>query len=81
MMLANSVFVQVSNNVVMEEAVWAPSGAWYTICGRLRLLFGAVGLPPRFSRVWEYASARGVGERGLVFARKKGVGVVVIDTF
>jgi hypothetical protein len=60
-MLANSVSVQVSSNFVGEETVWVPSGPSFTIRGRSRLLFGALGPPPRWSRGWENAGARRMG--------------------
>ncbi len=68
MMLANSVYVQVSSNVFREEAAWVPSGAWFTIRGRLRFFIGALGPPRRWSRGWEYACVGEMGEEGSVFA-------------
>ena len=61
--------VHVPSNVVGEEAVWVPPDAGLTICGRLRLLCGAVDPPPRCSRDCDYACARGLGVWNLVFAR------------
>jgi len=58
-MLENSMSVQVSSRVDMEETVWFPPGEECTGIGRFRLMFGAVGPPPPFSWVCRYACVGG----------------------
>ena len=76
MMLENSISVHVYSRIAREEAIWFPPGEGCTVIGRLRLMFGAVGPPPTYSRVSINACVGVEGVLGLVCARKLGVGVL-----